>query len=211
MASMTEMIWYKDPMHLFTRDNYYFFFPSKEMTFAQQLNTLLRLTIYFSVLMFVLQRDINIFLAPLFVCAFTYFLFNIDTENKVRETLKLEQLNLHEDTNTHEICQKPTENNPFMNVLVSDYVLNPEKKKACNVSKKPIRKAAQKYFDTNLYRSVSDIFNKEASDRQWVTNPITTIPNEAVEFAQWCYGGGKTCKEGNGTRCYSNSYRTVNS
>jgi hypothetical protein len=205
-----EDIWYKDPSHLFTQSNYYVFFPSKDMSFAEQLNSFVRLSIYFSLIVFLLQKDVNIFIVPLFMGAFTYFLYSVDTENKHRETLKLEQENLEEDKHTKEICQKPTKNNPFMNVLVSDYVLNPEKKKACNISKSSVKQKAQEYFDSNLYRSVSDVFNKEASDRQWITNPITTIPNDADKFARWCYGVGKTCKEGNGNKCYVNTYRNVN-
>lgn len=211
MASLKqEEIWYKDPLRLFTQYNYYVFFPTKEMSFAQQLNSFMRLSIYFSIIVFILQHNINIFLIPLFMGAFSYFLYTVDTENKYRETLELENANLKKNPHTEEICQKPTKDNPFMNVLVSDYVLNPEKKKACNISKAGVKKEAQEFFDENLYRSVSDVFNKEASDRQWVTNPITTIPNDADKFAQWCYGVGKTCKEGNGNKCYVNSYRTTN-
>jgi hypothetical protein len=149
-------------------------------------------------------------MVPLVVCAFTYFLYTVDTQNKVNERMYLKDQNLYKDPHTDDVCQKPSQDNPFMNVLVSDYVLNPNKKKACNVSKTNIRRSAQKYFDRNLYRSVSDIFNKEASDRQWVTNPVTTIPNDQESFAKWCYTSKKTCKEGNGNQCYVNSYRTIN-
>jgi hypothetical protein len=141
---------------------------------------------------------------------FTYFLYTVDSQNKLNETMFMKSNNLYRDVHTEEICQKPSEHNPFMNVLMSDYALNPEKKKACNITKSNIKKVAKKHFDKNLYRSVSDIFGKEASDRQWITNPITTIPNDQEGFARWCYDTKKTCKEGNGTRCYLNSYRTIN-
>jgi hypothetical protein len=97
-----------------------------------------------------------------------------------------------------------------MNVLVSDYSINPTRKKACDIRKSNISKQVNEYFNKNLYRSVSDIFNKEASDRQWVTNPVTTIPNDQNDFAEWCYKTKPTCKEGNGNMCYSNTYRTLN-
>jgi hypothetical protein len=203
-----EKIWFLDFKHLFTETNYNKFFPSKTMTFAEQLNTLVRLSIYFSILVFILRKDSNIFLIPIFVGLFTYFIYNIDTQNKTNEKMHLEEKNLYKNPhNKDEICVKPTQDNPFMNVLMNEYKENPQRKKACDITNTDIKKNAQKFFDKKLYRSVSDVFNKEASDRQWVTNPITTIPNKQMEFAEWCWGQNKTCKQGNGNRCYQNQFR----
>ncbi len=206
---MVEKIWFKDIKHLFTEQNYGKFFPSKEMTFNEQLNSLVRFSIYFSIVVFLLQKDTVIFMIPVFACLFTYFIYTVDTQNKYNEKMYFKEKNLYNDRHDNELCQLPSKENPFMNVLISDYALNPTKKKACDVTRSNIKKQTQKYFDKNLYRSVSDIFNKEASDRQWITNPITTIPNDASSFAQWCWGQGATCKEGNGNKCYSNLYRQV--
>lgn len=204
-----EKIWFQDIKHLFTVTNYNKFFPSKDMTFSEQLNTIVRLSIYFSILVFILRKDSTIFMIPIFVGLFTYFIYNIDTQNKNNETMYLEEKNLYKNPHTEEICVKPSENNPFMNILMNEYKENPQRNKACDVSRNDIKKSAQKFFDKKLYRSVSDIFNKEASDRQWVTNPITTIPNKQMEFAEWCWGQSKTCKQGNGNRCYQNQFRNI--
>jgi hypothetical protein len=204
-----EQIWFKDIKHLFTEDNFAIFIPTKDMTFAEQMNAILRLTIYFSVIVFLLRKNSAIFMVPVFFALFSYLIYNVDMSQKTVEKMFLNENDLHRDTFTKEICQKPSEENPFMNVLMSDYALNPEKKKACDVSKTYVKKQAQKYFDKKLYRSVSDVFNKEASDRQWVTNPITTIPNDQESFAKWCYGKNETCKEGDGDACYSNTFRTI--
>lgn len=204
-----ELIWYKDIKHLFTENNFAIFIPSKEMTFAEQLNALLRLCIYFSIIVFLLRKNSTIFMVPVFLALFSYLIYNVDTKGKVQENMILKDNNLEKDMFTEEICQKPTQENPYMNVLMSDYATNPNKKKACNLSKSNIKKQSQKFFDKKLYRSVSDIFNKEASDRQWVTNPITTIPNDQETFANWLYGTDKTCKEGNGDSCYTNTFRTI--
>lgn len=204
-----EQIWFKDIRHLFTEKNFTKFFPSKDMTFAEQLNSLVRFSIYFTIVIFLLNKDSMIFIVPIFTALFTYFLYNVDSQNKLKENMYLQNKNLYKDPYTNDLCQKPSENNPFMNVLISDYVLDPTRKKACNVSKNKIKKTTQEFFDKNLYRSVSDIFNKEASDRQWITNPITTIPNDQEGFANWCYSTKKTCKEGNGNNCYTNVYTAV--
>ena len=203
-----ERIWFKDLTHLY--QNYDKFFPSKDMSFAEQLNTMMRISIYFAIVIYVLKTDVRIFMIPLFVGLFTFIIYTIDTKNKINERLFLEDHSIKKDRRTKELCQKPLPQNPFMNVLVSDYVTNPTRKKACDIRKSNISKQVNNYFDKNLYRSVSDIFNKEASDRQWVTNPVTTIPNDQNEFARWCYQSKPTCKEGNGNRCHSNTYRTLN-
>lgn len=207
-----ENIWFKDVKHLFTENNFNKFIPSKDMTFAEQLNTLVRLSIYFSILVYILKKDTIIFMIPIFTCVFTYFIYSIDTQNKTNEHMFLDNKNLVKDIHTDEICKKPTENNPFMNVLMNEYVQDPERKQACNISNTAIRNQSQKFFDRKLYRSVGDIFNREASDRQFITNPITTIPNDQQSFGEFLYGKMKnTCKENNGNRCYANTYRPINS
>ena len=46
------------------------------------------------------------------------------------------------------------------------------------------------------------MFLRNNSQRQFVTNPSTTIPNDQSKFASRLYGTPKTCKEGNYTNCY---------
>ena len=53
----------------------------------------------------------------------------------------------------------------------------------------------EKDFNYNLYRDVSDLYNKNNSQRQYYTAPSTTIPNKQTEFAKWLYLAPPTCKE----------------
>lgn len=206
---LQESIWFKDPKNFIGPSNYDRFFPSKEMTFAEQLNSLMRFSLYFSLLMFVVKKDTNIFFVPVFVAGFTYMLFSVDTKNKQREKFYTKSKGLQEDPHTKELCSAPSKDNPFMNVLMSEYATNPQRKRACTVTEGKTKTRVKKLFENNLYRDVSDIYDKNASDRNFYTTPITTIPNDQNSFAQYCYGGGKTCKQGNGTKCYQNTYRPV--
>ena len=201
------MIWFKDPQNFITPENYDKFFPEKLMTFSEQLNSLLRLAIYFSLAVFILKYDLRIFLVPLVVALFTWFLYNIDMTNQDTKEKFLNQNNLLEQDNT--LCQKPTKDNPFMNVLMTDYTDNPQRKKACDITK--VQKTAKAFFDDNMYRDIGDVYESQTTDRQWVTNPSTTIPNDQVEFAKWLYNSGPTCKENNGVQCYKNTYRSLSS
>lgn len=206
---MSDEIWFNNIQGFMSAHNYNRFFPSKEMTFPEQLNSLLRFSIYFSALVFLLKKDTNIFFIVIFMGGFTYLLYTVDSQNKKRERFFLKQQNLAADKNTGKVCVEPSKNNPFMNVLMSEYAENPTRKEACDVTKGKQKKMAKKYFEDNLYRDVSDIFDKNASDRNYYTTAITTIPNDQDGFAKFCYGQNKTCKEGNGLKCYSNMYRSV--
>ena len=48
------------------------------------------------------------------------------------------------------------------------------------------------------------VFGKNNSQREFYTAPVTTIPNNQGDFADWCYKTGKTCKENNGKQCLEN-------
>ena len=206
---MSEKIWYQDIRSFITETNYNKFFPSKDMTFVEQLNSLLRFSLYFSVVIFILRKDTNIFFVPIFMAGFTYLLLSVDTKNKVKERFFIDSKDMTIDKDTKKLCVKPTKDNPFMNVLISDYANNTQRKQACDISKPNVKKKVKQMFSNNLYRDVSDIYDKNASDRNYYTMPSTEIPNNQEAFAKYLYGQGKSCKDGNGNKCYSNLYRPV--
>jgi hypothetical protein len=127
-----------------------------------------------------------------------------------------ENINYSEHMTTNENVNKnyipSTKNNPFMNVLVTDYKDNPNRD--AEISKhvyfdnddkrQEIQKTIKHNFKNNLYKDVSDVFGRMNSERQFYTTPITTIPNDQGNFAKWLYGRPKTCKENNGDQCYKN-------
>jgi hypothetical protein len=205
-----EKIWYQDISKFITKDNYSVFFPSSSMSFAEQLNALMRLSLYFSIVMLLIKKDSNVFFIPIFMGLFTFTLWSVDEKNKKSDKELLGKVGLREEYISKELCQKPSKDNPFMNVLVSDYGHNPQRPRACRMEGK-VKHEVKKHFDHNLYRDVDDIFHKKASDRQFYTTPSTTIPNDSVGYAKWLYGdqSSSSCKEGNGGRCYSNMYRTT--
>ncbi len=204
-----EKIWYEDPMNFINLKTYDKFIPTDGMSLAQQLNSVLRLSIYFSIIVFLFKRNINILIIPMCVCAFSYFFYKFEQEKRSKERFRLDEKNLLENKRDGSLCVKPTKSNPFMNVIMTDYSDNPERPKACDITHSNIRRKSEKFFEENLYRDVDDIFHRNASDRQFYTTSSTTIPNDQTEFAMWCYGTGPTCKEGNGDQCHANTYRHI--
>ena len=87
--------------------------------------------------------------------------------------------------------REPTPNNPFMNVLVSDYMKDQKKHYndlgACDIESSSTKEKIEENFNDNLFRDIGDVFSKNASDRQYYTTPNTQIPNNQTEFAHWLY------------------------
>lgn len=202
-----EKIWYQDLRGFITDVNYFEFWPSKDMSFAEQLNCLMRFSLYFALIVLLIKKDVNILFVPMFMGIFTYYVYMVDTQNKINEKMILDSMSMHKNERDGSTCVKPSPNNPFMNVLMTDYAKNPKRPSACSPDSKTTRSEIKKHFDKNLFRNVDDVFHKNASDRQFYTTPITTIPNDQNAFAKWLYGQGATCKEGNGDKCFRNMNR----
>lgn len=98
-------------------------------------------------------------------------------------------------------CQMSSPNNPFANVLLTDYADNPDRAPACDydVMKKEIRRN----FNRGLIRDAHDVFEKENSQRQYFSMPVTTTYPDTQSFAQWAYGTKTGCKE-NPAACTGN-------
>jgi hypothetical protein len=122
------------------------------------------------------------------------------------------------------IFEPPSTSNPFGNVLVTDYDYNPDKKPAppsfnTTVNQSILDKAKQFVSDANpdhpdiadkLFKDMGSQLGFEQSLRPFSSNPSTTIPNDQEAFAEFCYGGMTSCKEGNTFACARNLSRHTN-
>jgi hypothetical protein len=97
-------------------------------------------------------------------------------------------------------CRKPTVENPFTNIVFADYLDAGNIAEPCNIDDKDINKTMNQLYNSNIYRNIEDVFERENSQRVFYTVPITTIPNKQTEFAEWLYKTGPTCKE-NSANC----------
>ena len=97
---------------------------------------------------------------------------------------------------------EPTASNPFMNVLVSEYGSNPTRRSAVSISEPETKQTLDDFFRTHWYSDPTDVFGRNQSQRQFVTMPNTTIPNDRESYQNWLYKiPGKTCKEGGRQAC----------
>ena len=193
------------------------FYPKSGMTYSQKVNALVRGGLYLGIMLSLIKTNYLFLYIPVTVMILTYInhLFRVkkldhlvkkqgpnatvaDLPSKIKEafshTIQTRQMT------------EVTDNNPFMNPLVFDKrTRNP----AYNVLQKDHQTKIENAFNKNTYRDASDIFNRNNGQRQFVTVPSTTYPNNQGLFANWLYGTPSTCKEGNGNQCVANMYHPM--
>ena len=97
---------------------------------------------------------------------------------------------------------EPTAANPFMNLLVSEYSMDPTRPPAASVQSVAVRSEIDQFFETMFAADPGDVFGKTQSQRMWVAQPVSTVPNDQESYQNWLYRvPGRTCKEGNGGAC----------
>ena len=107
------------------------------------------------------------------------------------------------------IDKKPTVENPFMNVVFSDFLDKNNYPQSANVYDSQIQETSQKLYNSNIFRSVADVFERENAQRNFYTVPSNITPESQTNFANWLYKTGPTCKE-NTSSCtyYEEPYMT---
>jgi hypothetical protein len=193
-----EQFWLNNYKILYNDNNYTKFIPSRSMTKIQQLNALSRFSIYAFILIILFDDDEKWLYIPIFIfilCIILYKLhqyelLEIKNKNKNVEQFDNDEYDLSIITPEKKTCTKSTKDNPFMNFLVSDYLNEPDKKKACTNVENDINQN----FNNELYQDIDDLFDKKNSQRQFYTMPNTQNPNEQKEFAEWLYKIPETCK-----------------
>ena len=100
----------------------------------------------------------------------------------------------------------PSPRNPFMNVLVDEIKYNPKRPEAKSVEDPVVKSTMDDFFRVNWFSDPTDVFGKSQGQRQFITMPSTTIPNDRESLQNWLYKiPGKTCKEGGREACVSGS------
>ncbi len=110
----------------------------------------------------------------------------------------------------------PTPRNPFMNVLPTDYPrnvyskvheksqeYNPDRPAAAPTDDPMVNAQLDDFFRTNFFNDPTDVFGKNQSQRQFITMPSTTIPNDRESYQNWLYKMyPEPCKAGGREACY---------
>lgn len=201
--------WYNNISILYNKRYLFEIFPHRNFDLNRKLNSLLRLSLYYSLIIFIMKKDKNIFYIPLITGILTFFINKKYSKTQVNEAI-VGTLNGSTDTeNIKKLegsCRVPNKENPFMNINFTEYGRNKEIKTSCDsYNNKGIQRVIEKNFNEDLYRDPNDIFGKNNSQRQFFNMPNSGY-NDQNKFAEWLYSTPPTCKEGNGLQCSSNKY-----
>lgn len=165
-----EQFWLNDPANLFKRWNR--FVPTNDMTVPEALNAVVRFTIYSGILIsLITQKSWYLLLIPA-VMVVSAILVRMYPETQIlKETFGVRG----------GAAATPKASNPFMNVLFTDYVDDPDRSPApSNINNDAIKSSIDEAFSktSDLYMDTSDKYGLMQSARQWVTQASTTIPND---------------------------------
>lgn len=201
----TTGIWFKHPIDFFRFSKLFEIYPSEDLDLDERLNAYLRLSLYAAIVYYAIFQDVKIFSIVVIVMILTFVYYTTVRENYMQyDMLKARgggENEAREHFKGNAACEYPKENNPFMNVLMNEYVDNPERNEACDVDNVHVKDLINDKYYSETYRDIDDVFDKKSSFRNFYTMPNTTIPNNQEDYAKWLYGiKEKTQKEGNGDR-----------
>lgn len=181
-----DKLWYEDIKVLV--DNPLQIFPLESYDRIQKINSIARFAIYLAIYILIMKIDNKYLSISIILLILSYLLGK--TENFISTDFEL---------NT--TCHKPTIDNPFMNYTIGDLIEKSKRGKACNYDK--AKGLMRQTFRSHVHSDSSNIWGKYISDRNFYIMPNTNIVNEQINFANWCYGGGGSCKS-YGKNCLKN-------
>ena len=199
-------LWIEDISILYEKKYIFEIIPMKNFDLNRKLNSLLRLSIFYSIIVYLFKKNNKALMIPIGVGVFTIIISkNLKINNINEKIIKLHNDNVDENFLMYDVgegCKVPEKNNPFMNpTLYSD---DNSKKPCLSYNNKGIQREIEEKFNEDLYRDVNDIFGKNNSQRQFYTVPGKTNPNDLESYKKWLYSTPPTCKEGNGLQCAAN-------
>lgn len=195
----SDPFWGDQPSILYASNRVVEFVPTTDMNRVEKINALTRMFIYLGLILTLVYQKIIYLYIPIVGMLFLYFV-HINYPEHEREEFAADCDACSEDDNGN-LYEKPTKDNPFMNVLLTDYVDDPTRAPAADIEDPNIRKDIKKMFDHGLYKNANDIWDKNNSQRQYYTNPSTTIPNDRDSFMKWCWKVPYVCKDGDLVDC----------
>ncbi len=203
---MENSFWLNNPKVLLNNRYIQEIWPQKDYSFERKLNAITRIVIALSVLGYLFTKSIKILISLIVTLIVLVIIY------KSKKPKKLEPFNVEGVSDSAlimpELNTMPTDKNPFMNVLVNEYAENPERKKAAPLFNKNIENKVKDIMikkNPQLYKNLGDNLALQHSLRNFHSMPNTTIPNAQKEFALFCYGGMKSCKDGDDFECLKNT------
>jgi hypothetical protein len=244
--------WINDPSILLNKNDLGEIWPTSSMYYEQKLNAITRLIFIITLLGYLITFSTKILISGIITIGVIVFLYKM-RKQKITKSMMKEGFDVNEDIvsglyeETRDIHYKApititnpetletylkadfkqgTKKNPFSNVLMTDYLDDPERKSAppaFNVDvdediTKTVKKSVQfmnpgiKNTSKQLYSSLTDQFYLDQSNRAFFSTANTKIPNDQGAFANFLYGdmpSGKEDTEEGKIQAVKDNYRYI--
>jgi hypothetical protein len=183
---MPEQIWFKNPTVLFDRDTWSKFVPTKDMTTAEALNSVVRFSTYFSLILFMATGVGGYVLAIPLVMVTTVILHTLFPNGKTIESFIGKEV-----TRAGPEYTMPSKENPFMNVLLTEIQDNPNRPDAASTSRRDVKADIYKSFQatSDLHMDTTDLFDQSQAMRTFHTLQSAKVPNDLDGFKKWLAKG----------------------
>lgn len=179
-------LWTNDVSQLWTGDSIRQLFPTKTMTYNERVNALVRLIILGTACVYLYSRDTRHVL-------FGIFTAGLLTAAAALGTPKTPRLGAPPAVSS---CQRPTPDNPFMNVLLGDYKYNPDRPPACKYD--DVAPEIEAAYAKTVPREVGALGPPPGFNNFYTVPDTSTWQAGREEFARALYGNNKTCKSDQG-------------
>ena len=178
-----DPIWYQNVSMIYKGGRALEFIPSRDQSYEERLNAIVRFVIYATILLYVYKRQpkfivFGVVLITLISLMYAFRKRRDTTVVVAEESVAQQQEFPH---------SKPTIDNPFGNFLLSDYEDNPNKAPA-PMYQGDAKKEIDDKFEARLYMNTGDLYGMHNSQRQFYTTSSNTIVNAQEEFMDFCYG-----------------------
>jgi hypothetical protein len=223
MATESTNIWLNDPSVLFKKGQINQLWPKEKMSQNEKINAITRLVIILTILGFLITQAYNFFftgLITLGVIALLYYAREYKKDEPSDEKEGFTNPKVYEALKSN--FTNPTNKNPFMNVLLPEIKDDPKRKMAAPAYNPAVEKKINKdtenfvvsNFDNDpdikkkLFSTLGDSFEfEDFGQYNFYATANTRVPNDQKSFADFCYGGMISAKEGNDFALLQNAPR----
>lgn len=170
-----ERVWFQNVRDLFRYPSR--FWPTRDQSPGGQVNAIVRFIVYVTLALYIYNRDDKVIYFALALVIVASLAYNGKPGGRLSTIAPTR-------------CKRPTKNNPFMNTLVGEYG---------NINDPPcdyedVKEDVSKHFNHGLPRDIEDVYEKQNSQREFLSMPNGGLPPDSRQFAEFLYGGMRSCK-----------------
>ena len=202
--------WLNNPTILLDKNQLTEIWPFQDLSIERKLNAITRLILILTFLGYLTTKSMKIVMTTAITLVVLVIIYKTQ-KKKAKEAFQnitVSDKKIFKKI-MHDKFQTPTQQNPLMNVMPTDYRDNPQRKQAAPINnasiEQEVNEAVKKSLDPKLFRNLGDNLTFQHSMRTFNAQPATTIPNNQKAFREFCYGNMKSCKEGDELQCTKNN------